>query len=131
MPELYARNSRFQKSHCAGRSVFESRSQALRISDQSRSTPSTSALPLQRKSARALGLIPIQLSGAWLASTTRTSFVAKRFRKGTSSVLGSSASRPTRPSSSLVAVERVSHRQLAHPVLEQRSDSVERSRGAL
>src|SRR2546427_7756723 len=53
MPELYARNSRFQKSHWVGRSALESRSQALRIRDQSRSTPPTSARPLQRKSARA------------------------------------------------------------------------------
>src|SRR6267378_2030854 len=44
---------------------------------------------------------------------------------------GSPARRPASASSSLFAIERVSHRQLAHPVLEKHSDPIDRTWRAL
>ena len=78
-----------------------------------------------------LGLIPIQVRGASFDVRTRTSFDPNSLRNGASSVCASPASRPARASSSLLAVERVPHRQLAHPILEEYSDAIVLWRRAL
>ena len=56
---------------------------------------------------------------------------AKSFRKGTSTERASRASRPASAASSLVPVERVSHRQVAHPVLQKLSEAIVRRGCAL